>query len=144
MNILSQFPRKGKKKEIKPKIVFVLDSSGSCYSDNILKAYFNELHDIYKELKVEFLVIVCDMQINQTFTYKEKLKYTAKELMGGGGTSFVPPFEYLEKHKIHPDGLIYLTDLEGPFPNKPKYPVLWVSLVKGNKAPFGKTIYLDV
>jgi predicted metal-dependent peptidase len=63
--------------------------------------------------------------------------------VGGGGTSFIPVFEEIEKRDIKPALLIYFTDLLGRFPEvAPNYPVLWVSTNENAVAPFGETTYL--
>ena len=64
-------------------------------------------------------------------------------LAGGGGTSFLPPFEWIGTQGLRPDVLIYFTDAEGTFPPLPPvYPVLW--LVKGRGAvPWGERIQLN-
>ncbi len=65
------------------------------------------------------------------------------EITGRGGTSFKPPFFYLEERGESPSLLIYLTDLMGDFPDTPpQYPVLWISTTRDAKAPFGTTIYM--
>ena len=59
---------------------------------------------------------------------------------GGGGTSFVPFFEEVEKRRIKT--AVYLTDLDGSFPEKPpNCDVVWV-LPPGvrEKAPFGRFV----
>ena len=52
-------------------------------------------------------------------------------------------FEWLEKHEVSPDLLIYFTDAEGEFPQQqPMYPVIW--LVKGRETvPWGQRIQLN-
>ena len=57
---------------------------------------------------------------------------------GGGGTSFVPFFEEVEKMKY--EHVVYLTDLYGTFPEEPpKAEVLWVVPAGINVVPpFGK------
>jgi predicted metal-dependent peptidase len=71
---------------------------------------------------------------------------------GGGGTSFVPFFDWLNKHQptnTPPHGerlTIYLTDGYGDFPEQPDYPVLWVVTDDGRDAdefPFGKVTRLN-
>ena len=66
------------------------------------------------------------------------------ESYGHGGTSFIPPFEYVKEHELHPDILIYLTDGYGDAPEKaPKFPVLWVLTNDGEEpALWGKKIKL--
>ncbi len=61
---------------------------------------------------------------------------------GGGGTDFRPPFEWLEEQGITPSCLVYLTDLDGPFPEIPShYPVMWCSINK-QRAPWGQTLHI--
>ncbi|MFA7097204.1 MAG: VWA-like domain-containing protein, partial [Gammaproteobacteria bacterium] len=66
-----------------------------------------------------------------------------REFRGGGGTSFRPVFEWLEREGRRPDLLVYFTDAQGEFPpQEPDYPVLW--LVKGKAAvPWGQRIQLN-
>ena len=52
------------------------------------------------------------------------------EMAGGGGTSFVPVFDWIAGRGLRPDLLVYFTDAEGQFPQRaPDYPVIW--FVKG-------------
>jgi len=67
------------------------------------------------------------------------------KLVGGGGTSFAPYFEYYEQKRANPKQIsIYLTDGYGDFPKKsPRQEVLWVVAPGGLAAsefPFGKVI----
>lgn len=64
--------------------------------------------------------------------------------MVGGGTSFRPPFTNLEQRDIRPVCAIYLTDLEGDFPDhEPGYPVLWCT-INDLVAPWGETVKIDI
>jgi predicted metal-dependent peptidase len=64
---------------------------------------------------------------------------------GGGGTSFVPVFKWIEENDIEPEALVYLTDMYGDFPSKaPSYPVLWGSISKGVPAPFGEVVDVPI
>ncbi|CAK0762064.1 hypothetical protein CCP3SC15_2810001 [Gammaproteobacteria bacterium] len=64
-------------------------------------------------------------------------------LQGGGGTSFLPVFDWLASRDRTPDLLTYFTDAEGQFPpSEPSYPVLW--LIKGKASvPWGTRIQLN-
>ena len=66
-----------------------------------------------------------------------------KKLGGGGGTRFVPVFDWAERQDRAPDLLIYFTDAEGEFPKvPPNFPVLW--LVKGkHPVPWGQRVQLN-
>ena len=65
------------------------------------------------------------------------------ELKGGGGTSFIPFFDALEKKNPPPEIAVYLTDGYGYFPSEtPKQSTLWVISPGGlpsHKFPFGET-----
>ena len=65
------------------------------------------------------------------------------KIKGGGGTSFVPVFEWAEKQDRQPELLVYFTDAEGQFPKQePVCPTIW--LVKGKaKVPWGQRIQLN-
>lgn len=67
------------------------------------------------------------------------------EPKGGGGTSHVPIFEYIEEHAIEPVCLVCLTDLFSSFPeHAPPYPVLWaITDNPTGKPPFGQALYLE-
>lgn len=59
---------------------------------------------------------------------------------GGGGTDFAPAFREIESRRLTPAVLIYLTDLDGSFPDKaPAYPVVWATTTLAT-APFGRIV----
>ncbi|HEY6018861.1 MAG TPA: VWA-like domain-containing protein, partial [Candidatus Paceibacterota bacterium] len=124
-----------------PPIIVAIDTSGSTRS--VLKTFASELTAILDETRPEEMqVIYCDAQVQYQETYLpgENVKLRSD---GGGGTSFVPVFEHVPSEGIEPACLIYLTDLEGTFPeHEPSYPVLWASTEK-HVAPWGETIYID-
>ena len=63
-------------------------------------------------------------------------------MRGGGGTAFIEPFARVEEEGIAPAFLVYLTDMDGRFPDEaPGFPVLWASttpLRRAKQAPFGE------
>ena len=88
-------------------------------------------------------VIYCNTSITRVDTFEDPEDITEQDLarLGGGGTSFDPPFKYVEDNDLDVDSFIYLTDLECGFPNEPDYPVLWASTTP-RVAPWGKTIHV--
>ena len=88
-------------------------------------------------------IIYCDTQIAKVDSFDDPEDITAQDIgkFGGGGTSFEPPFKYVEDNDLDVDSFIYLTDLECGFPNEPDYPVLWASTT-AEVAPWGKTIHV--
>jgi len=127
-----------------PPIGVAFDTSGSI-SDGELTAFVAELQSIIDEVKPEVVYsIQCDAKVTA-----EHVEYYPEDLLGKvaihgrGGTRFEPVFDYIEERGLRPACLVYLTDLEGSFPQvEPDYPVIWVSVNKGT-APFGETIHLN-
>ena len=128
-------------------VAVAVDTSGSIYADpNALAAFFGEIRGILSDVKPKTVVLIeCDatiQRVSEANSLDELDVAQQRGVKGGGGTSFLPPFEYLAKENIRPEALIYLTDLMGSFPNRaPGYPVIWCSTMEG-KAPFGETILI--
>lgn len=123
-------------------LVVAVDTSGSV-SDAELTQFAGELSSIVADVKPSSThVIYCDAGIAEVQTYGpgDAIAFSAK---GRGGTSFRPPFEWVAENGIVPKCFIYLTDLEGDFPDEPPYPVIWASLKEGHEAPFGNTVFVE-
>jgi predicted metal-dependent peptidase len=123
-------------------IVIAVDTSGSIGAVE-LEQFAGEISAISDEAKPEAIHIVyCDaaVQGTQEFGPSEPVQLEPK---GGGGTDFRPVFQWVEDHGIMPACLIYLTDLCcDSYPEKPEYPVLWVTDSR-KTAPFGETIQIS-
>ena len=88
-------------------------------------------------------VIYCDSRVNRcdTFEQGEPVKLVA---CGGGGTRFQPAFDHVTREGWTPACAVYLTDLQGPAPSDPGYPVLWATYgARGAQGPFGETVAVD-
>ncbi len=126
-------------------IVFGKDTSLSI-DHEVLARFVGEQQNCLDDLKPSKLIdICCDSSIHRVkeYTLGDTIDRSAP---GGGGTSFVPVFEYCEdKLTVAPKCLVYLTDMDGQFPAKgPAYPVLWVNYGRpGTKAPFGEVIDIE-
>lgn len=101
---------KGRKPGKCPKLVFVVDTSGSMFADDILKAILNELL-VLLQLDVQIYVLYCDTVVHETFRLRKEGDLLPWK--GGGGTNFIPAFEAAKKLKA--DGIIYATDTWGTF-----------------------------
>ena len=125
-----------------------VDTSGSCLGD--LPQFFSELGSLLGSFgNYEITVIQCDAEVGlvEKFTSDRPLpKDYGWKITGGGGTSFIPVFDYVRSHGMRPDVLVYVTDGYGDAPKKaPPYPVLWVLTSDGTEdfAPWGQKIHLD-
>jgi len=136
----------GKKKSRNPRLLLVRDTSGSMYNDAVQEELLNEIIQISKSATV--LVCDCDTRVHQTYTVRNASDFKAYK--GGGGTSFEPAFEEARKHKV--DGIVYLTDTDGSFPDKKDIgkfatSTIWVTFNDNrdivNKVPFGKHVNID-
>ena len=124
--------------------VMAIDTSGSTTGD--LPQFFAELSSLLKSFgNYELTVIQCDAEIQHMEKFSGDTPLPSNyqwESYGHGGTSFIPPFEYVKEHKLRPDIFIYLTDGYGDAPEKaPQFPVLWVLTNDGEEpALWGKKI----
>jgi len=91
-------------------VVIVVDTSGSIGSKE-LEQFAGEINAIGSEAQPESIrVIYCDAVVQgvEEFGPSEEIELSPK---GGGGTDFVPLFNWVEGNGIEPKCLIYLTDL---------------------------------
>jgi predicted metal-dependent peptidase len=129
-------------------IVIAIDTSGSTfYYENIVDKFVAECKAILSVGKWSRLHIVyCDTEINKWDEIDQPEDFPGFDVCGGGGTSFIPVFEEIEKRGINPVALVYMTDGFGKFPSRaPEYPVLWAISTPGinpEDVPFGLTVKL--
>ena len=130
----------GKKKARRPRLLVARDTSGSVFDDKTQEEFLNEILQIGKHSDI--FLTDCDTIIHQTM--KIKNRKDIKPYKGGGGTSFVPVF--IEAKKLNVDGILYLTDTYGEFPNKDvagKYyaKTIWTTVGQDKvEIPFGKHV----
>ena len=119
------------------------DTSGSI-SQDIFNAFGAHLTEIRNQMKPQQMVnIFCDSRINRVDTYDDDGDMNFS-VCGGGGTNFCPPFEYIEKHNLHPACFMYLTDGYGRFPDvPPEFPVLWL-MTTDVVPPWGEVVRIEV
>lgn len=142
-------------------VVIAIDTSGSITEDTLAK-FATELFSIFKIHRVQTChVIWCDAEIPkdgvQTFNIsKDKFSIEKLKPKGGGGTSFLPPFEWVQKNILKkgkvPAFFIYFTDAAGTAPTVNDFDIkryskriLWV-ITETETAPnitFGKKLFID-
>jgi len=126
-------------------IIVALDTSGSI-SDAEMNQCLAEIDALKGQLPARVTLLACDAQLAEDcpWIYEPwEVFAPPRQLSGGGGTCFIPVFDYVQQQGLQPDLLVYFTDAEGEFPEKaPHYPVVW--LVKGkHSVPWGQRIQLN-
>lgn len=124
-------------------IVAVFDVSGSV-TQPMLNDAASELTALMRDARPERLVcLFVDTELRGAvleFSPDDVVELTLPE-ESGGGTLFQPAFDYLEAEGIRPAALVYFTDLEGPAPEEPPYPVLWITPGYSTEPePFGRLV----
>jgi len=122
-------------------LAIAIDSSGSV--DEVLLAQFvaeiESITEIFGSYSIELLVCDDRVRSHQRFMNGESIEYT---LEGGGGTDFVPVFEFIERQMTPPKMLLYFTDLDGKFPmSEPNYETVWI-VPHSEEVPFGRVIVI--
>ena len=125
-------------------LVVAVDTSGSI-KDSEIEEFIEEIDALKGQVRARVTLLPCDAALckGAPFRFEPWEQFSRPdEIKGGGGTSFVPVFQWVAKEGIQPDLLLYFTDADGEFPKQePHYPVIW--LVKGrSKVPWGQRIQL--
>jgi len=120
-------------------VAIAVDCSGSV-SARQLGLFEAEIRSILAGQRPSLIhVLYFDSEVHRVETYFADQPVTLSPV-GGGGTSFVPCFEWLREHHIVPQTTVVLTDLCGTFPSEaPPYPVIWAS-TEDRRAPFGQVV----
>lgn len=124
-------------------IVVALDTSGTI-SKKEMALFLNEVQEILDwEPRLTLHVIQCDTKVQnyEVLTVYNRLDgLLIPEITGHQGNDFRAVFNFIKDESLRVDGLVYLTDGKGEFPNQaPDYPVLWV-LTTDIKPPFGEYV----
>lgn len=125
-------------------LVIVVDTSGSMTEELLAEVSAHISAGLAITQPEKLHVVYCDAEIAHTETYTKPLTVKLK-LVGGGGTDFRPPFDWVRDNVTSPCGLIYFTDGYGTFPdNQPEYPVLWC-IMKGcnTDVPWGRMVEIS-
>lgn len=116
-----------------PKVTVAIDTSGSMGDDD-LAACLAELRGVLAAAGTKVTLTVCDADVHG---HREIRSLRDVKLSGGGGTDFRPVFERIERERVRPDLLVFMTDGDGPAPASPPigYRVLWVLIGAHARVP---------
>jgi len=126
------------------------DNSGSVYADKtLLGRFLGEVGGMLEDINPETIILIwCDATVHEVdeISNAADLQHIQKRgTTGGGGTNFIPVFQWIEDHALKPDAFVYLTDMMGTFPDEaPSYPVIWGSISDPERypAPFGDLVHI--
>ena len=123
-------------------LTFAIDTSSSV-SEEELQEMLSEIKGIQQTFNPESMRIIdCDAEIHEVYEVTQGMDILDLDFHGGGGTSFLPVLDYVDKHPTH--ALIYFTDLYGEEDMDPvDYPVLWICNSDHPPATIGETVYVD-
>lgn len=131
-------------------VVLAIDCSGSVFNAAAQANFAGHVNAIMAEAKpAKVHILYFDSEITQHDELDPGTMEFSTKPKGGGGTSFVPIFKFIEEHGLAPEVAIILTDCFGTFPAEaPEYPVMWASICDerevGSYYPvWGEFIYVD-
>ncbi len=126
-------------------VAVAIDTSGSISAEE-LDEFCAEVDLLKGQIRARLTLLPCDARLAEGAPWRfepwEQFR-RPETLKGGGGTSFLPVFQWLDRADQPVDLLVYFTDARGEFPPlPPPYPVIW--LVKGRApVPWGQRIQLN-
>ncbi|HEX2824716.1 MAG TPA: VWA-like domain-containing protein [Burkholderiales bacterium] len=126
-------------------VCVAIDTSGSVTRAELAE-FVGEIDALKSQIRARVTLLACDERLDERAPWRFSAwepVLLPEEMRGGGGTSFLPVFEWIDRTNDRPDVLVYFTDAFGEFPAAPPgYPVVW--LVKGNaKVPWGERVQLN-
>lgn len=137
-------------------LVLPVDTSGSISRAQI-KVFFEEVWRLSTNFEIdETIIIYCSDDIDNVDIVKKGKKPDLSKWASTGGNmkGFGPPFEWIQKHKIVPSAVIYLTDSYASYPATSLYgikkyekKVFWFlnnSSTNFEIPPFGKYIHVPM
>ncbi len=128
-------------------LVAVIDTSGSIRPRH-LDFMAGALEDIFGDYPgARLTVVYADSRVRDfEEVTAQDCPLKLERCKGGGGTRFVPVFDWIAKQGLEPRVVAFLTDLD-PFdrPEEPGYPVVWLSVDSyAPDMPFGHRINLNL
>lgn len=123
-------------------IIVAIDTSGSI-SDKELTEFKSEIVAISKSFaNIRMTALFCDAAVHDVIEITNGTinQFIDQPVHGGGGTSFIPVFDWIQENKPTARILVYLTDGFGSFPNYETTRTLWIINNKDVTPPFGDTV----
>lgn len=118
-----------------PQVAVVVDTSGSMGTDELHRAV-SEVAGVMRSVGAPVTFLCCDAAVHGVQRVQDPRKIVLK---GGGGTSFAPAFEAVEKERPKPSVVVFVTDGCGDAPaESPKgIHTIWVLVGPHRQRPHG-------
>ena len=119
------FEQMGSAREFTTKLLVAVDVSGSV-TDSTLSDFYSVINKMFKYGIDEIDCVQFDCELGPVKNIRKASRQI--EVMGRGGTSFQPIFDYLLEHNYY-DGLVILTDGYAPHPkidDRIRTEILWI------------------
>ena len=126
---------------------YIIDTSGSI-SQKDLQDVLTTIYEIIMHFDMELDVFSVDHKLASHQVLDSYSDLSKVNFKGGGGTSFAPAFDFMDKEGTDPLFTIYFTDgYSDDYPKvAPDHPVLWLlhdGENMGFKPPFGEVVRMD-
>uniref|UniRef100_A0A6M3K9G8 Putative hydrolase n=1 Tax=viral metagenome TaxID=1070528 RepID=A0A6M3K9G8_9ZZZZ len=116
-------------------LVVAVDTSGSISSSE-LGQFVAEINAVSGEDNTVVLALQFDIVVTSSEWLSDEQPLTVA-LVGGGGTNFRSVFDYIEEKQLVPDGVVFLTDGYGTYPEESEWPTMWVLTEDHFEPPWG-------
>jgi predicted metal-dependent peptidase len=126
-------------------VVIAVDTSGSI-GDEELAMFAAEVNGVLCAYDCEVTIVYHDSEVQHVVEHRSSDGDLKLEPVGGGGTSHVCVFDWLNREGRAPACVVCLTDMESEFPSPTDVdvPVLWAIVGEEKEAvPFGQVIILE-
>jgi predicted metal-dependent peptidase len=124
-------------------VILAVDTSGSI-GERMLGLFASEANAVLAAYDCSVTVLYHDSEVQKVQGWNSSDGPLLLDPVGGGGTSHVCVFDWIDRSGLIAACVICLTDLETEFPNvDPNLPVLWAVAGSASKAPFGQVVHLS-
>jgi predicted metal-dependent peptidase len=122
-------------------VVLAVDTSGSI-GQQLLDRFAAEAQGILDAYNVTLHIVYHDAAVQHVRAWRSTDGPLVLEPKGGGGTSHVPVFDWIDAEELEPACVVCLTDLHTEFPSAPPaFPVIWVAVCDTTRQPpFGECV----
>lgn len=128
-------------------VAIIIDTSGSMTGEP-LREIMGEVAEIVESLRCASLYLSCDAKVQNEMDNPDQLEDILARLDGGGGSNFIPAFDYLEGRSFRGPALFFT---DGWISTPPVCPtgieVMWIMPTHSSEHPpatYGEVLYIPM